>query len=63
MFSYNDSACLLDNTQIKSWLSQSSLNGLRVSESYYQCNDIISAINIQKAVQKTFVLNNLEAST
>ena len=30
-FTYNETACFLDNTQIKNWLSQSSLNGLRVS--------------------------------
>lgn len=58
-FTYNLTACSLTNTQIGSWLQQSSLNGLRVSESYYQCNDIISAINIRANVSASLLLSNL----
>ena len=62
-FSYNDSACYLNRSQIGTWLSQSSLNGLRVAESYYKCEDIISGINIVANTTKTFMLPNLQSST
>ena len=58
-FDYNLTACTLNSTLINSWLSQSSLNGLRVSESYYKCVDVISAINIQANVTQTLTLSNL----
>jgi hypothetical protein len=62
-FTYNLTACNLTNLEISSWLSQSSLNGLRVSESYYQCKDVISAINIEANTTTTLLLSNLESST
>ena len=62
-FDYNLTACTLTSTQMNSWLSQSSLNGLRVSESYYKCNDVISAINIQANVTTTLTVRSLESST
>lgn len=58
-FSYNLSACNMTATSIKTWLLQSSLNGLRVSESYYQCDDVISAINVNANVSKALTLTNL----
>ena len=45
------------------WLAQSSLNSLRVSESYYKCSDIISATNMQAGTLKTISLANLHSST
>lgn len=48
---------------IKCWLGQSSLNSLRVSESYYNCEDVISATNMAGGTLKTISLSDLESST
>ena len=45
------------------WLEQSSLNSLRVSESYYKCNDVITAINVAANVQQNITMSSLESST
>jgi hypothetical protein len=62
-FSYNASACALNQTQIGYWLSQSSLNSLRVSESYYQCSDVIGAINVVANTSQVLTLSSLKSST
>jgi invasion protein IalB len=62
-FSYNASACALNQTQMGYWLSQSSLDSLRVSESYYQCSDAIGALNVAAGVSQTLTLSNLYSST
>ncbi len=36
-FSYNTTACSLNATDIKTWSAAASIDGLRVSETYYQC--------------------------
>lgn len=61
-FSYNATACSLNQTQIGYWLGQSSLNSLRVTESYYQCGDIIGAINVAANAANTLTISNLESS-
>lgn len=62
-FTYNTSACALNQTQIGFWLSQSSMNSLRVTESYYQCSDIIGAINLVANVSQVLTISNLKSST
>jgi hypothetical protein len=62
-FSYNASACALNQTQVGYWLSQTSLNSLRVTESYYQCSDVIGAINVVANVSQVLTLSNLATST
>lgn len=58
-FSYNTTACDLNVTMMGYWLGQSSLNSLRVSESYFKCQDVIGAVNIDASVAKTLTLPNL----
>jgi len=62
-FSYNASACLLNQTQTAFWLGQSSLNSLRVSESFYQCGDLIGALNVVANVSQVLTLSKLASST
>ena len=62
-FSYNASACALNQTQIGYWLAQSSLNSLRVTESYYQCQDVIGALNVAANVTTALTLSSLQSST
>ena len=58
-FSYNTTACDLNVTMMRYWLGQSSLNSLRVSESYFKCQDVIGAVNTAANVAKTLTLPNL----
>jgi hypothetical protein len=62
-FSYNLTACTLNQTTISYWLNQASLNSLRVAETYYQCNDIIGSKNIASNVTTVITIKNLLAST
>lgn len=62
-FSYNLTACTLAQNATTYWLGQSSLNGLRVNETYYQCNDVIGVVNVQANVNTTITLSNLQSST
>lgn len=61
-FSYNTTACTLDNDTIKYWSGQSSIDGLRVSETYYDCQDQITVINVAKNVASVVNVLGLEAS-
>ena len=36
-FSYNTTACSLSIDEIAHWIQQSSIDGLRVDETYYEC--------------------------
>jgi hypothetical protein len=40
-FDYNTSACTLSVANMSYWISQSSLDGLRVDETYYECEDMM----------------------
>lgn len=62
-FSYNATACALNQTMTNYWLGQSSLDSLRVSESYYKCEDVIGAVNVVANVSSTLLLSNLYSST
>lgn len=62
-FSYNSTACSLNQTMIRYWMAQSSLSSLRVNENYYQCNDIVGAINVDAGVSSTISFPNLQSST
>lgn len=45
-FAYNTTACSLTVDEISHWIQQSSIDGLRVDETYYECEDILGMENI-----------------
>ena len=45
-YPYNTTACSLEISDISSWVEQSSIDGLRVDETYYECQDEIGQVSI-----------------
>ena len=63
-FSYNETACLLNVTEISTWSQQSSIDGLRVDETYYECEDQISQVSIvSPSVTQQLTISDLLTST
>jgi hypothetical protein len=52
----------LDADSIRKWLAETSIDGLRVSETYYECQDQISTVNMAKGVTNTITIMNLQSS-
>lgn len=46
LYTYNKTACSLSISEISSWIGQSSIDGLRVDETYYECEDVLGMANI-----------------
>lgn len=63
-YPYNLTACTLTVEQISSWLEQSSIDGLRVNETYYECEDQIGQVNIvTPSTTQELDIQNLYTST
>lgn len=63
LFTYNNTACTMNITDIRSWSQQTSLDGLRVSETYYDCQDQIAVVNVvTKGTPQSIQINGLLAS-
>lgn len=45
-FPYNLTACELTIEEIATWVEESSIDGLRVDETYYECEDKIGQASI-----------------
>lgn len=64
VFTYNSTACNLDLAQIKSYALASSTSGLRVTETYFDCQDKFGIIYIPTINSNTpFTVSNLQTST
>ena len=64
LFAYNTTACSLSIEEISNWIGQSSIDGLRVDETYYECEDILGMANIATPNStQILTIPNLMAST
>jgi hypothetical protein len=52
----------MDVDGIKTWSAETSIDGLRVSETYYDCQDQIYVVNVAKNTAKTILIQNLQSS-